>query len=480
MTGSRFNYLTGEQVDRMTDRVFDLLANFGVKLDPHPELFGLLEKSGVKVDRVSGMIQFPRQVLKDLLALAPNAFRLGARNPDRCLDLPRPDGTFYARTCTGGHGWIDPETGQYEKITTDRLAAWARLINNLNEISFLPFLFCNDTPVQTADIHGLAVLLKNTDKHVWVQPYSSGSVKHLISLAETVAGGSKELSANPVISMIVCSLTPRAFKMMDLEALIHSARAGIPIHACSLPGSGGTSPVTIPGTVLLATAEILAMTAMAQAVKPGSPVIGCPIIFSTDMRSGRSLQSSAESMRAASMAIQFIKYAFGLPTHNYGSGSDSPIVDEQSASERAILTTWMAASGSDILGGAGQLEVATVVSPLQLIVDDEVLGMARRMVAPVVLDDEQLGWDIITETSPGQHFMTSDHTLKHCRDGLKPKNFIRLTRDAWQRDDGKTLMARVLENYRQIMSKGNTAAASPELVREIESAVQAADRELVG
>ena len=480
MIGSKFTYLTDEQVVHMKDRVFDLLANYGVKLDPHPELFDLLEKSGAKVDRENDMVQFPRQVLKDLLALAPNSFRLGARNHERCLELPHPDGTFYARTCTGGHGWIDPETGQYEKITTEKLAGWSRLINNLNEINFLPFLFCNDAPVKTADIHGLAVLLKNTDKHVWVQPYSSSSVKYLISLAETAAGGGKELSANPVISMIVCSLTPRAFKMMDLEALIHSARAGIPIHACSLPGAGGTSPVTIPGTVLLATAEILAMTVMAQAVKPGSPVIGCPIIFSTDMRTGRSLQSSVESMRGASMAIQFIKKAFGLPTHNYGSGSDSPIVDEQSASERAILTTWMAASGSDILGGAGQLEVATVVSPLQLIVDDEVLGMARRMVAPVRIDDDQLGWDIITGTGPGQHFMTSDHTLKHCREGLKPKNFIRLTRDAWQRDDGRTLMARILENYRGIMSMENTAAASPELVREIESIVQAADKELVG
>ena len=63
--------------------------------------------------------------------------------------------------------------------------------------------------------------------------------------------------------MIVCSLTPRTFKLMDIEAILRSARAGIPIQACSLPGAGGTSPVTLPGTVLLASAEIIAMVAMA-------------------------------------------------------------------------------------------------------------------------------------------------------------------------------------------------------------------------
>jgi trimethylamine:corrinoid methyltransferase-like protein len=480
MIGSKFSYLTDEQTGLMKDRVFDLLAGYGVKLDLHPELFDLLAGAGAEVDRESGMVRFPHQVMKDLLALAPVSFKLGACNHEKSLVLPRPDGTFYGRSAGGCHGWINPETGEYEKVTTENLAQWIQLINHLDEINLLSMLFCNDAPVETADVYSLAVLLKHTDKSIWVQPYSSGSVEYLISLSEAAAGGSEKLAANPVVSMIVCSLTPRTFKTMDIEAIIRSAKAGVPIQACSLPGAGGTSPVTLPGTVLLATAEILTMAAMAQAVKPGSPVVACPIIFSTDMRTGRSLQSSVESMRAASMAVQFIKKAFGLPTHNYGSGTDSPIVDEQSATERAMLTTWMTASGLDILGGAGQLEVVTSVCPLQLIVDNEVLAMARTMVAPTRLDDEQLGWEVITATSPGHHFMNSNHTFEHCREGFNPKNFISMPRDDWQRDNRKTLIERIREDYKRIMSLENTAAASPELAREIDSVVQAADKKLIG
>jgi len=480
MIGSRWRYLDDEKVSLLKERVFELLSGSGVKLDHHALLLGLLEDAGAVVDQESGMVRFPNQVLENLLAQAPNSFQLGARDPGKALPLPRPDLTFYGRSAGGCHGWIDPETGTYGKVTRELFGEWVRIINQLDEINLLSMLFCNDAPVKTADIHSLAVLLKNTGKSVWVQPYSIGSLDFLFSLGEAAAGGGEELAANPVISMIVCSLTPRTFKMMDLEALVKSARAGVPVQACSLPGAGGTAPATLPGTVLVAVTEIVAMAAMAQAVKPGAPVVGCPLVFSTDMRTGRSLQSSVEAMRIASMAVQVLKEAFGLPTHGYGSGSDSSIVDEQSMAERTMVTTWTAISGMDILGGPGQLEGVTTVSPLQLVMDNEVMAMTRRMLAPASTDEDQLAWEVIKGTPPGQHFMLSDHTVKHCREGFNPMNFVRMTRDAWERDSGKTLMERVREEYRRMRDQANPAAASPELADELDAIVRAADRELAG
>jgi trimethylamine:corrinoid methyltransferase-like protein len=349
----------------------------------------------------------------------------------------------------------------------------------LDAINFLPFLFPDDAPVKTADVHALATVLKATAKHVWVQPYNADSVAHLIALGGAAAGGVNQLEANPVISMIACSLTPRAFKHMDIEIMLQAARAGLPIHACSLPGAGGTAPATMAGTVLLAVAEILAMVAMIQAVRPGSPVVACPIIFSTDMRTGRSLQSSVEAMRGASLAVQVIRGEFNLPTHNYGSGSDSPVVDEQAAAERAMLTTLMALSGSDILGGAGQLEVATAVSPLQLIVDNEILSMARGLIAPFQLNEEEFGWEALVGTPPGQHFMTSEHTFRHCREGFMPMNFSRLTRDGWEQAGSGGLMGRVRQAYLELRKEQNAQCAPPEVATEIDSLVKAADRSLL-
>jgi trimethylamine:corrinoid methyltransferase-like protein len=212
------------------------------------------------------------------------------------------------------------------------------------------------------------------------------------------------------------------------------------------------------------------MLAKAQPVAPGTPVIACPIIFSTDMRTGRSLQSSAEAMRCAAGAVQFIRTAFDLPTHCYGTGADSPIPDAQSMSERALLSMLMGTSGLDILGGAGQLETATAVSPLQLIIDNEVLGMVRRTVSDVTVDGDQMAWELMTKTMPGDHFLMSDHTVKHCREGLDPINFVRLARDSWERVGSTDLMDRVLGNYRDLIERDNPClldAAASAAVDEI-------------
>lgn len=479
MTGSKLSFFNSEQVNYLRDKVFDLLEHHGVKLDPHPEMQRILIDAGVQVDKHTGTVKFPRPVMENFIAQAPQNFPLGARTENQVLELPRPDGTFYCRTGTGAHGWIEPESGATRKVRTTDLAAWAKLINQLDDINFIPYLFSNDVPVQTADIHGLATLLKNTDKHIWVQPYSTASIEHLIKMGEVVAGGRDVLKNNPVISMIACSLTPRAFKYMDIEIILQSSRAQLPIHACSLPGAGGTAPVTLPAVILLATAEILAMLGMAQAVVPGTPVVACPIIFSTDMRTGRSLQSSVEAIKCASGAVQFIKAAFNLPTHNYGSGTDAPFPDGQSMSERSVLSTFMGASGLDILGGAGQLEVATVVSPLQLIVDNEIVSMVRQIMKGLTFDDDNIAWEVLTETQPGDHFLVSEHTLRHCREAFIPHNFIRLTREAWEREGSKNLMDRVLDRYNEHMKKENPSLLPMDMAAEIDSILNAADKNLV-
>ena len=141
-----------------------------------------------------------------------------------------------------------------------------------------------------------------------------------------------------------------------------------------------------------------------------------------------------------------------------------------------MLTTWMAACGLDIFGGVGQLEVATAVSPLQLIIDNEILAMARRLIAPFQLDDDQLAWEALKTVSPGQDFLTIDHTLMHCRDGFSPFNFIRSARDDWEGSGAKSLLDRVKDAYVTMKNPENRYAAQEELVKEMDNLVNAADR----
>ncbi len=461
----------------MKTKVYELLEHRGVKMD-HPEVLKIMDKAGATVDFDSKIVRFSEAFLEEQIIKAPKKITLSGRNGKRRVEIPRDDGTFHTRTNTGAQSWIDLETGKYRRIKASDVVDWARLADGLEQISFCAFPVPSDVPTATPDVHALNLMLQNVGKHVWVQPYTRESVEYLIKLSIVAAGGEQAFRTNPPVSFITCSLTPLEFKYMDLDIILQCARNGIPLHACSLPGAGATAPITIPGVVLLSATEILAMLVAAQVIQPGIPIIATPLIFSTDMMTGRSLQSSAESMQGAALAVQFIKAAFGIPTHTYGIGCDSPLLDGQCMSEGALRSMLIGLSGADILGAAGQLEVATAISPIQLAIDNEVFGMVRRMITEITFDDESLAWDDLLKAGAGDQFLTSDHTLRHCREGLMPENFIRMTRQDWQDKGQGDLVARASEFCKSLLSRAAPMTLPEYVTKEMDSIVEQADKQL--
>jgi trimethylamine:corrinoid methyltransferase-like protein len=173
-----------------------------------------------------------------------------------------------------------------------------------------------------------------------------------------------------------------------------------------------------------------------------------------------------------------MKMAFDLPSHTYGSGSDAPALDAQCMSERALQAFLMAVSGADVLGAAGQLEVATTISPLQLIIDDEVFGMIRGIILDMALNDDTMAWTDLKDCEPGAQFLTNAHTFDHCRDAATPKNFTRLGREAWENQGKKDLVDRAGEAFKGLMKDAGPLALPKETVQEMERIVQTADKNI--
>ncbi len=477
MLNSRIRFFTQDQSKLMKTRVFELLEQRGVKMD-HPGVLKRLHKAGAKVDFDSKTVRFPQTFLENQIGLALEKITLTGKDGKNKLAIPRGDSTFYTRTNTGAQSWIGLESGEYRRVKAADVVTWARLADRLPEISFCGFPVVSDAPTATPDIHALKLMLENTAKHVWIQPYTPESIEYLIKLAVVAAGGQEALKTTSPVSFITCALTPLEFKRMDLDVIMQCARYNIPLHLCSLPGSGSTAPITAPGSVILSTAEIIAMLAVAQAIRPGIPVIATPLIFSTDMMTGKSLQSSAESMQSAALAIQFIKSAFGIPTHTYGIGSDSPAMDGQCMSEGALRCMLIALSGADILGAAGQLEMASTISPVQLAIDNEVFGMVRRMIRQMTFDDDAMAWNELLNAAPGSQFLTNDHTFKYCRDSLMPENFIRTAREQWHEKGCHDLNKRVIEYCKKSLEKAEPAISDKYVIKEMDSIVKCADAKL--
>jgi len=427
----RFGFLDDAAIEHLKTRAFDLLESHGVVVI-HPSATEALRKAGANPGSGADRLRLPRGLVEDALKATPREVALYGKKPARDLRLPRADGGFVMRTGTGAHGYVEPETGRYRNLDLAAVAEIAAVANGLDEVGFVAHPFVNGVPEITSDIHGFAELIRRTDKHVWMQPYSKENVEYLMRIAAIAAGGEAALRRRPLASCITCSFSPLEFKYMDTEAIIQAGRYGLPLHACSLPSAGGTAPLSISGMVLMAAAEILAMVVIAHVLAPEVPVIATPLMFTLDMRTGSALQSCVESLQAAGMAIQLMKRGFGLLAHTYGAGSDTPDVDVQSMAERALLAETVALAGADILGGVGQLECATVFSPVQAVLDDEIGAMLRQFIRVPNVDDESLNWDEISSIRAGGHFLDSAHTLKYCRDQFSPRAFQRQGRDGYE------------------------------------------------
>ncbi len=471
-----FNYLSDDDIAIIRARAKELVCDHGV-IVVHPQAHAALKKAGCSDGRDANRLLLSTELVEEALAETPKSVTLYGKTRSRDISLPRSDGSFIMRTGTGAHGFVDPKTAKYRNMHIDDVPTIAGVANHLDQIGFIAHPFVYGVPELTSDIHSLALMIARTDKHVWIQPYNKENVEYLFRLAAIAAGGEAELKARPLASCITCSFSPLEFKVMDVEVIIQAGKAGIPLHACSLPSAGGTAPLTTPGLVLMATAEIIAMVTMAHVLAPGTPVIATPLMFTLDMRTGSALQSCVESRQAATMAIQVMKRGFGLLAHTYGAGSDTPDVDIQSMTERALLGQDIVLAGADILGGVGQLECATVFSPVQAVLDNELGSMVRRYIQVPEINDENLNWNEVPTIRAGGHFLDSAHTLKYCRTQHNPAAFLRQDRDGYEAADRRTAFDQAREICLDMMARPAPSGLPDETaVGEMADVVAAADK----
>jgi trimethylamine:corrinoid methyltransferase-like protein len=477
-TNLQLRVLSSEEVGNMFDKCLHLLSAKGVNID-HPEALKALAKAGVQVDMNNRRARFPKNIIEEALRTVPKSVTLGGQEKENDFVLPDSKGPFRTRTGTGAPEWIDPETNTFQALTIDNVAEWGQLGAFLDEIDTIAFPSPQDVPEETADIHALKTLFENTTKHVITQPYNLNAVKYLLELAVAAAGSKEELKKRPVMSILACTLPPFTLDSLHTEVIMRATELGVPIFPNPLAIAGATSPVTPAGTVLQSSTEILAQLVMSQVLQPGTPVIAQPVYFSLDMTTGKTLQATLESVMGSAMNVQFIKEAFHVPTKTWGFGTDSYTLDGQNMLDDLLRGLLVALAGGDLLLGAGNVNVGIEASPVQMIIDNKLIKIYKRVLEGIKVDDDYLAWKEILDTEPGGHYLELAHTLRHCREALRTGLSITQPRDTWMAEGSKDLHARMREEYQEVKKQLQPRAISEDLKKELNNIVKQADKDLV-
>jgi trimethylamine--corrinoid protein Co-methyltransferase len=107
-----------------------------------------------------------------------------------------------------------------------------------------------------------------------------------------------------------------------------------------------------------------------------------------------------------------------------------------------------------MIRGAGTLEFANVVSKEKLLIDNEICGMARRLVRPTDLSESALALDVIFERATSSDgYLSAPHTFDMFRDEFFfPSALIdRGTRREFEEKGSKDTYARAVEEVKNIL-----------------------------
>jgi len=452
--GGRFKPLSEDSISRIHETAMRVLEEVGFEVHSEEGL-ELFRKVGAWVDDSRMVVQMPRELVVELIEMAPSRVQLCGQDEKNDLIL----GGTRVHTGTGGTALYvhSSDTGRKELATLVDLKRIARLVDGLDNIHLFTLpTYPSELPVEQVDVNRFFAGLDNTTKHIMGGLYTPEGLKQVIRMAEIVAGTPQQLRERPLISMIACSISPMKLDKHYGDMVVTIADAGVPLVVPAEPLCGATSPVTLAGNLVIQAVDSLMGVMLAQIVKPGTPVIFGSVATSTDLRDLKYLAGSIEMGLINAAAAQMAQF-YRLPFYATGGMTDSKVVDGQSGYESALTSLMCALAGANFIhDAAGLMEFALTVSYEKYVVDNEILGMVMRAVEGIRVDDDTLAFDLIKQVGPGGNFVTAKHTRRFMRgEHYQPSLSDRDSREEWEAKGSKTTLERAAEKVKEIIASSN-------------------------
>ncbi len=112
----------------------------------------------------------------------------------------------------------------------------------------------------------------------------------------------------------------------------------------------------------------------------------------------------------------------------------------------------------------------------QLVIDDEIAAMVKRVVSGVSLDDERMGVNLIKKVGIGKNFLSQRHSLKYIEtEQAQATIFDRRMRGAWKRDGSKSLIQSANERAAELLKTHKPTPLPEDVIQELKRIVKSAE-----
>jgi trimethylamine:corrinoid methyltransferase-like protein len=238
-----------------------------------------------------------------------------------------------------------------------------------------------------------------------------------------------------------------------------------------IPVAGTTAPMVFPANFVLSVAEALALDWIMDTLSDGRHTVFNIRLDPFDMRSANLLFGSAEWCIVSKAVRDLIRGLFGMAGRGGAFRTNGKRVDAQTVMERTASFLWQALLGSRVFGAVGQLCIDEVYSPVQAVLDRELVRYGARLLKGIPDSCWQPEIDavaLIREGVAENGFMAVDSTNSLYRD------FYDLTRlasaenlNTWRRGGSKSMEAAAWDEAQELI-RGHDFELEGPARREVE------------
>ena len=400
------------------DAAMEIMRDVGVRIH-NPKAVEIFRKNGIRVE--DNTVYFTEEQVMHWVKMAPESFTLYARNPKYNMTV---GGNHINPAPTYGCAFIDDWSGQRRRGTMEDYIKCLKLVQAEESYSINGGIMIQPSDVQeeTAAIEMFYATLMYSDKAIMLPTGFKNEMELIFEAACELFGSKENMVEKPGMIALINTVSPLSLDERMLDCLMLLAEYGQPAILCPATMLGATGSLSMAGTLASGTAENLAGIALAQMIRPGTPVVFGIQSTAADMRGGITFACAApEGTLMQGFGANMARF-YGLPSRGGGCQTDAPVINCQAGYESMLTFASAYRHGINlVMEAGGVMDSVNATSFEKMVIDFEIIRQVKASFAPIEVNEETLNLEEIKEIGHDGSFVTSDYTLENYRDLYSPR-----------------------------------------------------------
>ncbi len=497
--------LNEAEMDGIHELFLQILEKIGVRIT-HPRAIGLLKDGGCSFDESKSRLKIPRSLSEDIIRKSTGR-DLKLYYQDRKQYIKMGESIFFSLgpillqemiTGTVNDYIFDLERLERRYATKDDVARAGILADSLDNIKIVGVpITPHDAPAKTRGLHALAILAQTTSKPIaWIHIIDLEMARIAVEVEKVLAGGMEELRKRPRHTALLEAISPLIYDDRVIDLLLYYSELGLPAFSIgSMPQPGVTAPMSIPAAIAQNVAEIVPGLYLTELANPDlvpapSWCLGVCLkhcwaldVMLSDPRNLRHLYAAPETALVGLAESQFIREYYGIPVWGTRAlRTDAKMPGIQAAIEKTLTATLAVLAGATTLGPAGQVDSDQIFCFEQLVIDNEIVELLKRLQRGIPSEQIDFELQIMERGISKGNYLSDSLTLRRNREMVYLSKLLDRQRyEAWAKAGKEDVLPRAKREVDRILKEHQPVPQIDQATaRQIENILANADKRIAG